>query len=140
MSPLLKEDTYGLFVDSDGTRTQLDQRACEAVRMTLSVVEGGKARTSGNDPLITTGSAAKMLGVSRRTVTRIMDAGDLPFVREGRGHRLTHVSDVLRYKEESQRQEALLEEMRENMCKGGLEDLDKVNAYLSQFDEEKAEA
>lgn len=43
--------------------------------------------------------------------------------------------DVLAYKAEFDRREELLEEMRLSMHEGGLEDLDKVSAYLAQFDD-----
>ena len=136
MSPLLKEDAYGLFVDMDGTHVTLDKRACGAVRMTLSVIEGGRSRTSDDDPLISTGAAAEMLGISRRTVTRIMDAGELPFVREGRGHRRVRLSEVLRYKDNSDRRKEVLSELRGYLHDEGLDDINLESGYLAQFEQE----
>jgi excisionase family DNA binding protein len=136
MSPLPIEDGYGLFVDTDGTRVTLDKRACGAVRMTLGVIEGGKSRTSDDDPLISTGAAAEMLGVSRRTVTRIMDAGDLPFVREGKGHRRVRLSEVLRYKDKSDRRSEVLSELRGYLHDEGLEDIDFDGGHLAEYRQE----
>lgn len=116
MAPLVKEEAYGVFTDIDGTSVQLDGRACEAVRATLRLIKGGKSQDgdAGSDPLVSTGTVAEILGVSRRTVTRILDAGDMPCEREGKGHRRVRMSDVLRYKEESDRRKEALSQMRGN--------------------------
>lgn len=51
---------------------------------------------------ITTGDAAKILGVSRRTVMRMLDAGLIPYVRLGnQSYRYMRLDDVLEYKKES---------------------------------------
>jgi excisionase family DNA binding protein len=66
---------------------------------------GRKSQGSGDDsdPLVSTGAVAEILGVSRRKVARILDAGDMPCERQGKGHRRVRISDVLRYKQESDR-------------------------------------
>jgi len=133
MAPLLKDEAYGMFVDIDGTRTELDKAACEAVRSTLKVIAGGKL-AGGSDPWLTTGQAAEELGVSRRTLTRILDRGEIPYERYGTGHRRLRMSDVLRYRDaESARRKEALENLREISYKGGLDDLDMIEGYLAQF-------
>lgn len=60
---------------------------------------------------LTTGEAAEILGVSAKTVARMLDAGRIPFHRNGpSGHRLVSYRDVLTYKERRDRRSALLEQ------------------------------
>lgn len=131
--PLLKEEAYAMLIEHDGTRTELDQAAYEAVRATLEVLRGGKGQTDGVDPWLTTGQAAEMLGISRRTLTRMLDAGKIPYERHGTGHRRLRTSDVIRYKEESLRRKTVLGDMREHSFEGGLDDLDAIASYLEQL-------
>lgn len=99
--------------------------------------EGGRARLDGHDPLLTTGQAAAELGVSRRTLTRMLDRGDLPCERYGSGHRRLRMSDVLRYKAaERERRHEAIEEMRRISYETGMDDLDVIEGYLKQFTEE----
>ena len=133
--PLTKDEAVGAFIDVDGTRTELDGEACAYLRAQLRVYEGGKARLDGHDPLLTTGQAAAELGVSRRTLTRMLDRGDLPCERYGNGHRRLRMSDVLRYKAaERERRKRAYEELNELYFDRGMEDLDDVETYLSQFE------
>lgn len=45
---------------------------------------------------MTTGEAAEMLGVSAKTVARLLDAGEMPFYRNGTGgHRMVELRDVV---------------------------------------------
>ena len=130
--PLTKEDAYGTFIDIDGTQTELDQRTCEAVRTTLRVIQGGKS-SSGRDAFVSTGVAAEILGISRRTLTRLLDAGEMRYERQGHGHRRVRISDVLAYREESQRRRQALEKMRHDASEYGIDDLDLESGYLDQF-------
>lgn len=133
--PLTKEEAFGAFIDVDGTRTELDSEACAYLRAQLRVYEGGKVRLDGHDPMLTTGQAAEELGVSRRTLTRMLDGGDLPCERYGNGHRRLHISDVLRFKAaERERRKRAYEELNELYFDRGMEDLDDVETYLSQFE------
>ncbi|WP_051923960.1 helix-turn-helix domain-containing protein [Bifidobacterium biavatii] len=69
------------------------ERAREAVLNTA-----GKA--AGH---ITTGDAAKILGVSRRTVMRMLDNGLIPYTRLGsQSYRYMRLDDVLEYKKRSE--------------------------------------
>ena len=138
MSPLAKEEAYGLFVDADGTRVDLDRTSCDAVRATLRVIRGGKPGQNEPDPLITTGQAADILGISRRTLTRMLDAGEIPYERHGKGHRRLRMSDVTRYRRESSaRRKNALADYRRHAYENGLDDLDLIEDYLAQFQEKK---
>lgn len=48
---------------------------------------------------LTTGEAAVLLGVSGKTVARLLDAGKIPFYRNGEnGHRMVRLCDVIAYR------------------------------------------
>lgn len=84
--------------------------------------------------MITTGEAARILGVSAKTVARMLDAGEIPFVRYGaKGNRMVSRAQVVAYrdKSESHSHEAL-ETMREAASQGGLDDID-YSAYLARY-------
>ena len=85
--------------------------------------------------MITTGEAAQILGVSAKTVARILDAGAIPFVRYGtKGNRMVSRAKVIAYRDrsESHGREAL-DDMRDAASKGSLDDVD-YDAYLARFD------
>ncbi|NMN02368.1 helix-turn-helix domain-containing protein [Bifidobacterium panos] len=66
---------------------------------------------------ITTGEAAKILGVSRRTVMRMLDDGLMPYTRLGsQSYRYMRLNDVLEYRKRSEheRRESL-DQVREIM-------------------------
>lgn len=84
--------------------------------------------------MITTGEAARILGVSAKTVARILDAGEIPFVRYGaKGNRMVSRAQVLAYRDKSEcHAREALEDMRGVASQGGLDDIDYA-AYLSRF-------
>lgn len=88
-----------------------------------------------DDERITTGEAARILGVSQRTLTRMLDAGMIPYTRMGeRSYRFLRLSDVTDYKR--RRDEATskaLDEMRSIADEDGAYDID-YSDYLSRFD------
>lgn len=62
---------------------------------------------------LTTGEAAKLLGVSAKTVARLIDAGCIPSRRlSDTGHRMVEYRDVVAYKERRTRRGRLLEDAR----------------------------
>ena len=84
--------------------------------------------------MITTGEAAQILGVSAKTVARILDSGEIPFIRYGaKGNRMVSRARVIAYRNssESHGHEAL-ENMREATSAGGLGDID-YTSYLASF-------
>lgn len=63
---------------------------------------------------IGTGEAARILGVSAKTVARLLDAGRIPCHRNGgTGHRMMEMRDVLAYKTRRDRRRGLLEQARD---------------------------
>jgi excisionase family DNA binding protein len=87
-----------------------------------------------SEDMITTGEAAQILGVSAKTVARILDGGEIPFVRYGaKGNRMVSRARVNAYRDISQsRGSAALERVREAASRGGLDNVD-YTAYLARF-------
>ncbi|BDR53297.1 hypothetical protein KIM372_12040 [Bombiscardovia nodaiensis] len=83
---------------------------------------------------LTTGQAAHILGVSQRTLTRMLDRGLIPYSRpQTQGYRFLYLEDVLAYKRQrDQETRRNLEGMRESAAQAGSYDVD-YSQYLSQF-------
>lgn len=84
---LTQEEAYGMgpaLVDAHGNRTELDAESYKVVKTVLRVINGGKAKEDA-DRALTTGQVAELLGVSSRTVARMVDSGDLPCVGVSEG-------------------------------------------------------
>ena len=63
--------------------------------------------------MLTTGQAAEILGVTAKTVARIIDAGRIPSSRlSATGHRMVEYRDVIDYKARCERRHRLLEDAR----------------------------
>ncbi|HJP78745.1 MAG TPA: helix-turn-helix domain-containing protein [Pseudonocardiaceae bacterium] len=61
--------------------------------------------------VVTTSEAAQMLGISRPTLVRLLEAGEIPFEQPGR-HRRIRLADVLAYQARARRARAAhLDEM-----------------------------
>ncbi len=116
----------------DGTRIPLTPDDYRRVREFLLAEP---ERAVADDERITTGEAARILGVSQRTLTRMLDAGMIPYTRMGeRSYRFLRLSDVTDYKR--RRDEATskaLDEMRSIADEDGAYDID-YSDYLSRFD------
>lgn len=68
---------------------------------------------SGDARSLTTGEAAELLGVSAKTVARLIDAGRIPSRRLSNiGHRMVEYRDVVAYRERHTRRSRLLEDAR----------------------------
>lgn len=82
--------------------TTLLQRIVEAL------AEGREVTVAPADRRLTTQQAADLLGVSRPTLVKLLEAGEIPFERPG-GHRRVRLADVLahRRRAEAHRRAAL---------------------------------
>jgi len=97
-------------------RLEIDDQACElageaaeAIASVLrSVAEGHATQIAALPDEITTGQAADLLGVSRPTVVKLADAGEISSTRIGT-HRRLRTRDVLAYRDRvhSERRRAL---------------------------------
>lgn len=81
------------ILQGNGRTYALDETAFNAA-MDAAMAASGHARTIG------TGEAARILGLSRKTVQRILDDGRIPFRRNGEtGNRMMRESDVIAYRD-----------------------------------------
>lgn len=101
---------------------------------TLRVVQGVDNGAEETDPYVSTGQAAEILGVSAKIVVLYLDAGAIPCVRRGKGHRRVRLSDVLAYKETRAVRASELARMREEAADGGLYDLDLSDQMFAHFE------
>jgi excisionase family DNA binding protein len=105
----------------DGTILELPPDAYGVLRDVVQAMSQGLAITVA--PLhttLSTSEAAALLGVSRPTLVRFLEAGQLPYSQPGR-HRRLRLADVLAFRESSRRARATsLDEMVRVSEKAGL--------------------
>lgn len=92
------------IIDPQGNRFDLSKKEYDLLVVMASAIGRDLASYGELDGErhITTGQAAEILGVSRRTVTRMLDRGELPGARLGLNHhRSLKLSDVLEFKAKS---------------------------------------
>lgn len=96
----------------DGTLLDLPQPVLDALSGALeATAEGKRALVLRSPEDLTTEQAAAVLGVSRPTVVRLVEAGNLPALMVGT-HRRLSLGDVLAYREASAaKSHAALDEM-----------------------------
>jgi excisionase family DNA binding protein len=92
------------LVGADGGRLELPVPVYEAlVQVATAMAHGQGVTVIPRNALLTTQEAADLLGISRPTLVRLLEAGDLPYEQRGR-HRRVVLADLLRYQEEMRRE------------------------------------
>lgn len=111
------------LVDPDGSSIELPD---VAYRLFLSILEDmseGQAvivQTTGRK--LTTGQVAQFLGVSRPTVVRLLESGEIPYEQAGT-HRRVKLADAEAYRNRSKQQRlTALDEMAFEAAESGLDD------------------
>ena len=118
------------LVAADGTRIELPEELYEVLKDVVGALSQGLAITvAPQHTVLTTSQAADILGISRPTLVRLLEAGDIPFDKPGR-HRRIRLRDVLAYQERARRGRAAgLDEMVRVSEDAGIYDLpDDVTA------------
>ncbi|KAA8890589.1 helix-turn-helix domain-containing protein [Nocardia colli] len=91
--------SYALVGVDEHDRIELPQEVHQALTQVVAAMLAGKAVTvAPRSMTLTSQQAADLLGVSRPTVKRLIDKGDLAAERIGTRHRLL-LDDVLTYRE-----------------------------------------
>ena len=97
---LLESKSGAALVGSDGVRLDLPAEVLAVLREAVRVMSDGLAVTVAPQHLVlTTSEAAQLLGGSRPTLVRLLEAGEIPFGQPAR-HRF---ADVLAYQERAHR-------------------------------------
>ncbi|MGH3274206.1 MAG: helix-turn-helix domain-containing protein, partial [Streptosporangiaceae bacterium] len=96
----------------------------EVLRDVVAALSQGLAITvARHQTVLSTSEAASLLGVSRPTLVRLLESGEIPFSKPGR-HRRVRLSDLLAYQERASRGRAvLLDQMMTDSEDAGLYDL-----------------
>lgn len=125
------------LVDIDGTKTPLTEQQFRAFKALLNLDwgEGTAAVEFDSSQRVTTGQAAEILGVSRRTVTRMVDRGELPAVRAGEGrHRYLDLQDVVAKKlaaeQSRQRVRESIAQSEKDYAEGNYGDVEELVAKM----------
>ena len=111
-----------------GERRELTSEEYDTVVRVLDIV-GPCASAGCAEESLSTGQVAELLGVSRRTVVRAIDAGKLPCARSAGGHRSVSLADALAYKAERDRRSDLLSELHDIEHDIGLYDVGVLGGF-----------
>ena len=108
----------------DGTRLELPGEIFEVLRDVVAALAQGLAITvAPHQTVLSTSEAAGLLGVSRPTLVRLLEAREIPFSQPGR-HRRVRLADLLAYQQRASRgRAALLDQMVADSEDAGLYDL-----------------
>ncbi|NNH76020.1 helix-turn-helix domain-containing protein [Nocardia uniformis] len=93
------EPTYALVDTSGGQRIELPREIHEVLVQVVTALQAGKAVTVAPHSMsLTTQQAADLLGISRPTVVKLIENGELPAERVSSRRRL-RLHDVLTYQQ-----------------------------------------
>lgn len=109
VSQLREPAAVPCLIGADGVQHQIPAEAFDALVFVVKSLSEGKGVTvMPTDTQLTTQEAADYLGVSRPTLVKLLETGDIPFRKVGR-HRRVALADLTDYAERSRilRREAL---------------------------------
>lgn len=94
------------LVAADGNRVELPEELFDVLHDVVTALSRGLAITvAPRHTVLGTGEAAQLLGVSRPTLVRLLEAGEIPFAQPGR-HRRIRLDDLLAHQARSRRARA----------------------------------
>ncbi|MGC1208182.1 MAG: helix-turn-helix domain-containing protein [Ornithinimicrobium sp.] len=96
-----------VLIGLNGKRTDIPPAMVDVLRQVAQSLSHGLGVTVAPlNAMMTTQEAADFLGISRPTLVRIVDRGDLPMERPGR-HRYVRLSDLLKYQDHVREKRAM---------------------------------
>lgn len=116
LQALVLSNPTHLTLTSGDDHAPLPSEVVDALRQALAALAKDQAvMILPTATLLTTQQAADILGVSRPTIVKILEAGEIPFVTPGR-HRRIQLADVVAYQQRSRLEtaEALDELMQDS--------------------------
>jgi excisionase family DNA binding protein len=88
-------------MSSDGKEIELPDEIYGVLREVVAALLEGKAITiAPHTTQLSTQQAADIVGVSRPTLVKLLEQGEIPFVKPGR-HRRVQLADLVAYKDRS---------------------------------------
>lgn len=114
---LLENSSQARLIDPEGNERPIPDEIFRILEQVTNALAAGEGITVvPQDMLMTTQQAADMLGVSRPTLVRLLEAGEIPFDKPGR-HRRVRLDDLLAYQSSfrAERREALRELRKANL-------------------------
>jgi excisionase family DNA binding protein len=111
-----------LVVD-DEAPMEVPSAVAEALAEVVSILSRGRpVLIQAQNVQVSTGEAAEFLGVSRPTVVKLMEDGEIPFTRPNSSRRVA-LHDLLAYKEgRSRARRAVLDELTADAVQAGIYD------------------
>ena len=83
----------------EGRSTPVPAEVYEVLRDVVEAMSRGQAITvAPHDQTLTTQAAADLLGISRPTLVKLLERGEIPYTQPGR-HRRLRLTDVLEYRQ-----------------------------------------
>lgn len=112
------------LVSADGTEVPLPRELHDVLLQVARALQAGMGvNVAPLNATLTTQEAAEYLGVSRPTVVRLLDAGEIPMSRPGR-HRYVRLIDLIAYADRVRQTRAdALDEMARDADAAGLHDV-----------------
>lgn len=112
------------LIAPDGVHLNLPSEVFEVLRdVVLAMSQGLAITVAPQHTILTTSEAAHLLGVSRPTLVRLLEAGEIPYDQPNR-HRRVRLADLLAYQDRARRARAAgLDEMVRAGEDDGLYDL-----------------
>jgi excisionase family DNA binding protein len=128
---VLEQDDRAVLVGSDGTRLVLPGEVYEALRDVVTAMANGQAITiAPHDTILTTQEAANLLGISRPTLVRLLEAGEIPFTQPGR-HRRVSLVDLITYQHSARHTRRLTLDAMTNEAAED-DSYDRVNGFVQR--------
>lgn len=111
------------LVSADGTRHEIPEALFDVLTQVADAMDAGMGVTvAPMNALLTTQEAANFLGISRPTLVRTLERGEVPMEKPGR-HRFVRLADLVEYQERQRNQTRdALEEMVRDAEEAGLYD------------------
>jgi excisionase family DNA binding protein len=111
------------LLSSGGVAITLPEEVAQALREVVAAMAEGRAITiAPHDTVLSTQAAAEMLGVSRPTLVRILESGELAYDQPAR-HRRVKLADLLDYRDRVRRRRRdVLDEMSKEAADDGAHD------------------
>ncbi|WP_017716070.1 helix-turn-helix domain-containing protein [Kamptonema formosum] len=118
---LSSEDSHAKFVGSNGKEVLIPESVYRILRQVIHAIASGQhISVLTPERQLTTQEAADILSVSRPFMVKLLEAGEIPYIKVG-SHRRVRFEDLMAYKEKrDMKRGKLLDELIEMTEESGL--------------------